>query len=108
MAHERDPNFLQYFVRQTEKSFKELKNDVSQINSRLDDLLLLKAQLSSDARWRTWLISGMTGAFTFIVTLGVTIWLAQRSSHAQTESTSALIDREISKHKVPSLTIIKK
>jgi|WetSurMetagenome_2_1015567.scaffolds.fasta_scaffold06944_10 hypothetical protein len=89
------PNFLQYFVKETGKNFTELKNEVSEIKQKLDDLLMLKSQLTNDARWRTWLISAFTGAFTFVVSTGVTVWVS-RSTGQPTNSPTVTSTQAVS------------
>lgn len=79
---DKDPNFFQYFVKQTNESLQELKTNVARIDGRLTDLFGLKNQLSRDAQWRAWIISGVFAVLTLGLSIGASYWIGERERSA--------------------------
>jgi len=79
---DRDPNFFQYFVKQTNESLQELRKSMARMEDRLSDLIVLKAEMTRDAKWKSWMISSGLGILTLVVTTGITIWLSERERKA--------------------------
>lgn len=59
---------LKHFIKQTDERFKEVKGDLSDINSKIDQLHEFRVKTMASAWWISFIASSICGFVTMLVT----------------------------------------